>query len=613
MTAPASPGTVTRQQLYDRIRESSKDEVILEEMIRLGFWPDNAGRPEPAADLIRERGDLTREMQELQRQNALWNNPERALKEMHKRRKQAALDRRKETRLKHANARQNRADAWHERQRHEVLYLGGGVSAGLNPLAGAADASADLPLDAKALAGRMGIALGELRFLAFNRPVSTVSHYKRFRIPKKTGGERLISAPMPRLKRAQYWILDNVLAKSPLHDAAHGFVPGRSILTNARQHVGREVVVNLDLKDFFPTLTYKRVKGLFRSLGFAEPAAIPLALLTTEPVVDEVELDGKTHFVANGSRLLPQGAPTSPAITNLICRRLDQRLADLAAKLGFTYTRYADDMTFSASGDPCRMIGTLIKAIHGIVEAEGFRVHPDKTRIMRRSGRQEVTGLTVNEQVSVPRDTLRRFRAVLHLVEKQGPEGKRFGPGRNLFHSLVGFGQFVNMIDADAGAPLLLRARKLAAAHAGGVGPRAATGGRAAFRRASAAGLAPAGNRWTPAERPPPPRDLVLAAVDKLAEKEAAKAATARPPPPSPSAPSNRSAAAMVSAIRNSAREAPGRTERAEPSVAGKKSGWSWFGLIILVLLLVPLAAANPIFGMIIGIACYFMIRHRLR
>src|SRR5262249_12338200 len=145
----------------------------------------------------------------------------------------------------------------------------------------------------------------------------------RFKIPKKTGGERLISAPMPRLKKAQYWILDNILRRVEVSDSAHGFLTGRSIVSNARPHVGADLIINLDLKDFFPTVSYKRVKGLFKSLGYSESAASVLGLICTEPDVEEVELDGKRYFVALTDRHLPQGAPTSPSITNILCRRLD--------------------------------------------------------------------------------------------------------------------------------------------------------------------------------------------------------------------------------------------------------------------------------------------------
>ena len=157
--------------------------------------------------------------------------------------------------------------------------------------------------------------------------------------------------------------------------------------------------------------------------------------MCTEPVFDEVSLDGERYFIADGPRLLPQGAPTSPAITNLICRRLDRRLMGLSRTLGFVYSRYADDLTFSGSGEAVKKIGTLLKAVHSIVEAEGFKVHPDKTRVMRKSTRQDVTGLTVNEAVAVPRDLLRRYRAVLQQVERHGPAGKHFGPGKDVIRS----------------------------------------------------------------------------------------------------------------------------------------------------------------------------------
>ena len=167
----------------------------------------------------------------------------------------------------------------------------------------------------------MGITVAALRFLSFARRVSTVSHYRRFQIPKKTGGLRPISAPMPRLKRAQHWVLTEILNKVELHPAAHGFRPGRSIVTNAAPHVGAEVVVNLDVEQFFPTVSRRRIKGVFRSLGYGEQVATILSLICSEPDVRDVELDGRLYHVARGDRTLPQGAPSSPAITNVLCRR----------------------------------------------------------------------------------------------------------------------------------------------------------------------------------------------------------------------------------------------------------------------------------------------------
>ena len=341
-----------RQELYDRIRESSKDEVILEEMIRLGFWKRSEGQPSAPEDLIQRAGELNREIAALYKQQARWANPEQALKQMHKERKRAAMERRKETKLRRAGARHARAVAWAERRKTDVLYLGEDVSGGLSKGAGACPASGQpaAVADAKALADAMGLALAELRFLAFDRPLSRISHYQRFRIPKKTGGERLISAPMPRLKRAQYWILDNILAHVPIHRAAHGFVPGRSILSNAAPHVGRDVVVNFDLKDFFPTLTWKRVKGkfpgarLFRSRGHGAGADLHRAGC------------GRDRSGRAASLRQARTAPPAARRANQPCADQPDLLAArpapvpaLAAKLGFTYTRYADDMTLGAS------------------------------------------------------------------------------------------------------------------------------------------------------------------------------------------------------------------------------------------------------------------------
>jgi RNA-directed DNA polymerase len=532
-------GGNVRQELYDRIRESSKDEVILEEMIRLGFWPRGKGRPAVQDELIKRQGEINRELSDLRAKQQLWSDPERALKEMHKARKRAAMERRKETKLRNAQIRHERALAWAERRKTDLLYLGRDVSAGLANTAAPGAEAADIPAlpSARALAEAMGITTPELRFLAFDRALSRVSHYKRFLIAKKAGGDRLISAPMPRLKRVQYWILDNILSAFPIHGAAHGFALGRSIVSNARPHVGREVVVNLDLKDFFPTLTWKRVRGKFRALGYSEAVATVLALLCTEPDVDAIELDGERLYARKGPRRLPQGAPTSPALTNLICYRLDCRLAGLGARLGFTYTRYADDMTFSASGVAADRVGTLLKAVGDIVAAEGFTVHPDKTRVMRRHRRQEVTGLVVNERVGVPRDTLRRFRALLHQIETTGPVNKRWGAGGDVLLSAIGFAQFVAMVDREAGASLLAKTRQLARRYGVAPPPPAETD----FRRRSARGAAPLERWWVPNERRPPAPEPVLASHIEAQRKPAATTTSAAPVP-TPAPPSARPA-----------------------------------------------------------------------
>jgi retron-type reverse transcriptase len=460
---------VTRQELYDRIRASSKDEVVLEEMIRLGFWPRDGGTPGDPAEEIRRRGELERLLVSLTTERVRLHDPEAIKKAYRQQRMEESRRKRQENKERRLRERRERAEAWRKRKEKEVLYLGEGVSGGLNVHQGDDERlrAAGLPVlhTALELAGAMGVSVGELRFLSWSRRVSTVSHYQRFQIPKRSGGLRQISAPRPRLKAAQEWVLRNVLEKVPVHEAAHGFRRGRSIVSNAAPHVGADVVVNLDLQDFFPTVTYKRIRGVFRKLGYSEQVATILALLCSEPEVDAVTLDGRTYYVARGERFLPQGAPTSPALTNVLCRRLDARLKTMSGKLGFTYTRYADDLTFSAKGEAAADVGRLLRRVRWVVDQEDFLVHPDKTRVLRKGRRQEVTGLVVNRRVNVSRPLLRRFRAALFQIERDGPAGKRWGSSANVLLAVRGFADFVAMVDPARGGPLRERVRAILQKH----------------------------------------------------------------------------------------------------------------------------------------------------
>lgn len=303
------------------------------------------------------------------------------------------------------------------------------------------------------LADAMGVSVSELQFLAFSaRATDDAGHYTHFEIPKKSGGVRQISAPIPRLKELQQWIANEILVPIATHQSAHGFLHGRSIATNASCHVAAEVVINMDLEDFFPTIHYYRVHGLFVSLGYDEDIASIFAMLCTEPPVGE---GGDRR----ASRCLPQGAPTSPPITNLICRRLDERLDGLSDALGMAYSRYADDMTFSCSGKATERVSVLLRAVRDIVEDEGFFLKQEKTRILRANQRQDVTGVVVNEKLNVERGVLKRFRALLFQIERDGPEGKYWSDDEDedVLASIQGFASFVYMIDQEKGAQLLER------------------------------------------------------------------------------------------------------------------------------------------------------------
>jgi len=464
----ASSQPLTKQELYDRIRASSRDEVILDEMIRLGFWPAGQTLPADPADDIRQRGELERELRALRTEQSRLYDEQKLIAALRKKRLQESKEKQKATKERREKERQERADAWAKRKETELLYLGDKVSWALSPddddLKRTDEdklQAASLPVlhHARDVADLLGLDMNRLRYLTFDRKVSTVHHYRRFSIAKKTGGERFISAPMPQLKEAQRRLLDVMFADVEVHPAAHGFLPSKSIVSNAAPHVGKDVVVNMDLKDFFPTVTYVRVRGLFFALGYSMPVSTVLALLCTEAPVDELELDGKTYFMQTGERALPQGAPTSPMLTNLLCKRLDQRIQGIADKHQFAYTRYADDLTFSSNATFADVKALLVET-RKAVRGEGFWVHPEKTRVMRKGRRQEVTGVVVNDQLSVERKKLRQFRAFLHQLKAKGPEhvswnGNNGADGDDVFATAMGFARFVHMVDVDRGRSLI--------------------------------------------------------------------------------------------------------------------------------------------------------------
>ncbi|MDQ3367406.1 MAG: reverse transcriptase family protein [Myxococcota bacterium] len=313
----------------------------------------------------------------------------------------------------------------------------------LPPLARPADVAALVGIDEEGLAKLM-------------RPgVGPGSGYVEFEIPKAKGGSRRIAAPRAPLRKVQRLILEKILGRVPLHDACHGFVAGRSTVTNARPHRGAAIVVKLDLKDFFPTVHYRRVKGLFEHLGYGADVAATLAGLTTyRPKLESGEV------VWPG--LLPQGAPTSPALANLACRRLDRRLERLAAKYGASYTRYADDLTFSFAQVPDVRIGRFLWWVDGICQQEGFTERDDKRRILRAKHQQRVTGLVVNAGVNIPRADRRRFRAILHNCAKHGVASQARGH-EDFPAYLAGYAAYVHMVDPVLGRRYLDEVARLLA------------------------------------------------------------------------------------------------------------------------------------------------------
>lgn len=258
------------------------------------------------------------------------------------------------------------------------------------------------------LVNKIGVSKKYLYWLA----KTPKKQYKVYSIKKASGGYRKITAPKIGIKTIQKWILKNILEKVSIHNNCEGFRLGRSIVTNCRRHTNKEIILKFDIKDFFPSINFKRVLGMFLSLGYVFNVSYLLAKLTTYG--DE----------------LPQGSPTSPAIANIILKRLDSRLAGLAEKSKANYSRYADDITFSGNDKSVLKTIPLIKKIIG---EEGFRLPSKKGGIYRKGVQQKVTGLIVNKKISIPRDRIRLLRAVLHNCSLFGLNRQR-KKWKDVFH-----------------------------------------------------------------------------------------------------------------------------------------------------------------------------------
>jgi RNA-directed DNA polymerase len=364
-----------------------------------------------------------------------------------------------------AERKRQRAAAIAQRRATDIVFLGRGVSGRLGERSSDIDKLADLGLPLLStpadVAAALALSIPRLRWLAFHTEVATRVHYVSFTVPKKSGGTRTLHAPHRTLAAVQRWILDNIIRRLPIESPAHGFQPGRGILSNAQPHAGRAVIVNLDLQDFFPSITFPRVRSVFHRLGYSQAVATILALLCTECPRRIVEYAGQTYHVAIGPRGLPQGACTSPGLSNQVARRLDRRLRGLANKLTLTYTRYADDLTFSGDDRLNDRVGYLMACVRHIAEDEGYTVNEKKSRVLRRSTAQLVTGLVVNERPSVRRRELRRLRAILHRARTEGLEHQNREGRPNFLAWLQGKIAYVRMARPEIGAKLHAELRQI--------------------------------------------------------------------------------------------------------------------------------------------------------
>lgn len=264
------------------------------------------------------------------------------------------------------------------------------------------------------LAASLGLTQSQLKYWAY--VANSSSLYTEFQLPKRSGGTRTIKAPVPALKSIQRKLLALLETLYSPRICVHGFVRHQNIVSNASAHTHKTFVLNVDLENFFPSINFARVRGAL----IAHPFKLPPNVAT---VIAQLGSSGNS---------LPQGAPSSPILSNIICMRLDGELSRLAKANGCKYTRYADDITFSTYkrdfpeslasclNPPYGTEAAIGAALRGVIESNWFKVNDKKVRLFGRRTSQRVTGLTVNEKPNVQRRFVRQIRSMIYAWEKFG-------------------------------------------------------------------------------------------------------------------------------------------------------------------------------------------------
>lgn len=245
--------------------------------------------------------------------------------------------------------------------------------------------------------------------------------------------KRGICAPSQQLKSRQRWILENILEKQSIASCVHGFVKGRSIVTNARNHLNKDNILCIDIKDFFPSITTTQVLQQFEKMGYSKSASYQLAEICTY------------------QNILPQGAPTSPYLANLILKPLDIEIMKLADKNDIVYTRYADDITLSSNND----IMNYCLKVEEIINNYGFCVNSEKTHFMTGNHRKIVTGIVLSDKLKVPKEFKRKLKQEIYYCHKFGVtqhlEASNASKSVNYREYLYGKAYYIKMVEPSVG------------------------------------------------------------------------------------------------------------------------------------------------------------------
>ncbi len=446
----------TKAEYRKLVNNMGKKEFTFLKMQEYGFWPSNLPTPyerqqneteqdfedrkklldefqklsEKIADVYQEKEEIEKKLSHLKKEYQNTWDYEKIRSAVAQEIMKESLARRAEKKAERERQKQLKSEAWKKRKAENILFIGKGYSSLLvkkeTDIQKLKENQMPVIETDRELAEFLRIEYNTLRYLVYHRDVITFDNYYRFDIPKKSGGTRHIAAPKTQLKAAQKQILEQILQKVEVSDFSHGFIKSRSVLTGAKvHHTSPDLLINIDLENFFPTITFERVRGLYQSFGYSGYIASLLAMICTYCERMPLEIKGEIKYIKTSDRILPQGSPASPMITNIICKKLDKRINGLCKKLGMTYTRYADDMSFSYMGDTDNLaIGSFLNSVNKIIEEEGFHMKKEKTHILRKNNRQYITGIVINnEEIGVPKKWVKILKASIHNAQKLKASG----------------------------------------------------------------------------------------------------------------------------------------------------------------------------------------------
>lgn len=441
----------TKQDYRNQVREMGKKEFTLMKMQEYGFWPENLPTPyerqkneseedfknrkklldeyekiaKDISSLYMEKDEINKKIKDLRKEyDETWDY-EKIRKDVAQKIMKESIERRAARKKEREIEKEKISCAWKKLKKENIVFIGKGYSGGLSDKETNIDRlnSLNLPVVStdKELADLLGINYNDLRFLCYHRDVVNCDHYHHYTIPKRNGGERHIAAPRILLKNTQRKVLELILEKVEISDSAHGFLKGKSVVSSADSHTKNpKLLINMDIENFFPTITFKRVRGMFKSFGYSGYISSLLAMICTYCERMAIEVKEQTKYVKTSERILPQGSPSSPMITNIICKNLDKRINDLAKIYDFKYSRYADDMSFSFEKNIEKdQIRKVIYEICSIVNNEGFKINRDKTRYLKGNNRQCITGVVINnDEIGVPKVWVKKMRAAIYNAKK---------------------------------------------------------------------------------------------------------------------------------------------------------------------------------------------------